>query len=111
MIRSIVATWALAGCVDDGGPRLETVTPSMAARGSMVTITGRRLCGETGNCATAGGEVQLGLDLPVVTANVVEYSDTNAVIVIPQVAPVGPTELVVTVNERSSNTLGFEVLP
>jgi hypothetical protein len=30
---------------------------------------------------------------------------------IPPVAPIGPSALIVTVNERSSNALGFEVLP
>ena len=101
---------ALAGC-DDGGPRLDTVTPSAAPRGARVTITGHRLCGAQGDCARAAGEVQLGLEPPVVRASVVSYADTTAEIAIPSVAMVGHTSLVVVVNERSSNALDFEVLP
>jgi hypothetical protein len=36
---------ACAGCADDGGPRLESVSPSAARHDAMVAITGRRLCG------------------------------------------------------------------
>jgi hypothetical protein len=42
---------------------------------------------------------------------VVSYDDTAARIVIPLAAPVGPTALIATVDERSSNALAFEVLP
>jgi hypothetical protein len=106
----LVGGLALAGCADDGGPRLDAATPSAAARNTMVTLTGRRLCGAGADCASAAGEVQLGLALPTVRALVVSYSDTAAQIVIPQVTPLGPTTLLVTVNERSSNALDFEVL-
>ena len=100
-----------AGGTDDGGPRLDGVVPAAASRNTMVTITGRRLCGASGDCRTAAGEIDLGLALPMVRASVVSYADTSAEIVIPPVAPVGSTALVVTVGERSSNALGFEVLP
>lgn len=102
---------ALAGCADDGGPRLETVVPRAANRNATVTITGRRLCGASGDCAHAAGEVQLGIVSPTVRAIVVSYSDTSAQVVIPPVAPLGDSVLIVTVNERSSNALDFEVLP
>jgi hypothetical protein len=112
-VNRAVAVWLglLAGCVDDGGPRLESATPEATGRGGMVTLAGSRLCGRAGNCDTAGGEVELGIGLPAVRANVVAYADTSMVIVIPSVAPVGPTQLVITVNERASNALDFEVLP
>jgi hypothetical protein len=102
---------ALGACTDDAGPRLDAVTPAAAARAAMVELTGRRLCGAGGACATAAGEVQIGIDPPTVRAVVVAYSDTSAQIMIPSVTPVGNTVLVVTVNERSSNALDFEVLP
>jgi hypothetical protein len=101
----------LIACADDGGPRLSAVTPPAAARNATVTITGQRLCGARGECTTAAGEVQLGLDPPMVRAVVVSYSDTSAQIVIPPVTPIGPTVLIVTVDDRSSNALDFEVLP
>jgi hypothetical protein len=101
----------LVACVDDGGPRLDTVVPAAAHRDAMVTITGRRLCGGSGDCTTAAGEIQLGLASRTVRATVVSYADTEAQIAIPSVAPLGDTVLIVTVNERSSNALDFEVLP
>jgi hypothetical protein len=108
---AFVGVAAIAGCSDDSGPRLDTVTPTAARRETMVTITGRRLCGTTGDCATAAGEVDLGLDPPMVRVVVVSYSDSSAQLVIPAVAPIGASALIATVNERSSNALGFEVLP
>jgi hypothetical protein len=102
---------ALAGCADDGGPRLEQVAPIAGARNATVRLTGRRLCGASGDCARAAGEVQIGLALPMVRAIVVRYEDTAAEVVIPPVAAIGPTTLLVTVNERSSNAVDFEVLP
>jgi hypothetical protein len=102
---------ALAACADDGGPRLAGVMPAAARRDAMVTVTGSRLCGPRADCAGAGGELALGRDPPMVRALVVGYSDTVAQIVIPAAAPVGATALIVTVNERSSNALDFEVLP
>ncbi len=101
----------LMACTDDGGPRLTASAPAAAARNATVTLTGTRLCGESGDCTKAAGEVQLGLDPPTVRAIVVGYSDTAAQIVIPPVTPLGPTTVLVTVNERSSNALAFEVLP
>jgi hypothetical protein len=112
---ALIVAGALAvagtGCADDGGPRLAGVTPAAAGRNATVTLTGQRLCGASGDCAHAAGEIQLGLVPPVVLAGVTSYDDTRATIVIPLDTPVGPSALVVTVNEQSSNALDFEVLP
>ena len=106
----IGSIWASA-CSEDNGPRLEAAIPAAAMRDARVDLTGRRLCGADGACANAAGEVQIGIEPPTVRAVVVAYSDTSAQIVIPSVAPIGATVLIVTVNERSSNALAFEVLP
>ena len=112
MIRGfVVATLAVAGCADDGGPRLDAVMPAAAARNGQVMLFGSRLCGSRGDCGSAGGEITIGIDPPFVQAAVLAYEDMAATIVIPTIAPVGKTQLVVTVNERSSNALEFEVLP
>ena len=112
MIRAlVVATLAVAGCADDGGPRLDAVMPAAAVHSAPVMLFGSRLCGERADCATAGGEVTLGLEPPFVQAMITSYEDTAAAIVIPELAPAGKTQLIVTVNERSSNALAFEVLP
>ena len=57
-----------------------------------VVVTGTRLCGAHADCATAAGEIQIGLSPPAVRANVVSYTDTRAEIMIPEVAPVGTTD-------------------
>jgi hypothetical protein len=108
----LVSGWlCLVGCSDDAGPRLESATPAAAAREAIVVLAGQRLCGPGGDCTTAAGEIQLGINPPIVRAIVVSYSDTSAQIAIPPAAPVGATVLIATVNERSSNALDFEVLP
>jgi hypothetical protein len=99
----------MTSCTDDGGPRLDRAEPRAARAGETVTLYGHRLCG--GDCATAAGKVQLGLSLPTILAPVVSYEDEVAQISVPVSAPIGATEIVVTVNERSSNALDFEVLP
>jgi hypothetical protein len=110
LAAGLLIVGSLAACSDDAGPRLDAVTPPAAAREATVEISGRRLCGSAAACATAAGEVQIGIESPTVRAVVVSYSDTSAQIVIPSVAPLGDTVLIVTVNERSSNALAFEVL-
>jgi hypothetical protein len=100
----------LVGC-DDGGPRLHAVTPDAASHNVVVTLTGARFCGPHGDCTSAGGEVALGLEPPSVRAAIVSFADTTAQIEIPALVPIGKTELVMTVNDRSSNALAFEVLP
>jgi hypothetical protein len=107
----MIAMVGAGACADDGGPRLDTVIPAAAGRNATVTIAGRRLCGPSGDCTTAAGEVQLGLDPPMVRAIVTDYSSTTAQVVIPPIAPIGATSLLVVVDERSSNALDFEVLP
>jgi hypothetical protein len=110
-MRYVLVVVLATGCVDDLGPRLESATPNAAGRNAMVTLVGSRLCGENANCDTAAGRIQLGINPPVVIANVLEYADTGALIMIPAVVEIGPTSIVVTVNERASNALEFEVLP
>ena len=108
MIRWVAV---LVAACDSGGPHLDTATPASASASSIVMLAGSRLCGSSGDCATAGGEVQIGISPPTVQAIVVSYSDTAAQIQIPSAAPVGATDLIITVDERSSNALPFEVLP
>jgi hypothetical protein len=110
MIRWL-AVLAAAGCTDSTGPHLDAVMPTSARASAIVTLSGRHLCGAAGDCATAGGQVQIGLSPPTVAATIVSYADASAQIQIPTVTPPGATALVVTVNDRASNALSFEVLP
>lgn len=102
---------ALCACTDDGGPRLETATPSAARANATVTLTGARLCGAEADCARAAGEILLGLSPPQVRANVTSYAAERIEIVVPPIAGPGATHLIAVVDERSSNALPFEVLP
>jgi len=96
------------GCTEATGPRLTAVTPAAAPPGARVTITGEGLC--DGDCATAAGKIQIGLDLPTTLASVIEYEDRRAVVELPTSTPVGATEILVTVNVHISNPIAFEVL-
>jgi len=107
MIRRVALI--VAAC--DSGPHLDSATPAAASANAIVELAGRHLCGSNGDCATAGGEVQIGLSPPTVQAIVVSYADTVAQIQIPAIAPIGKTDLVLVVNDHASNSLAFEVLP
>ncbi|MBX3154560.1 MAG: hypothetical protein KF773_01075 [Deltaproteobacteria bacterium] len=107
----LAAVFFMLGCADGSAPLLASVVPAAAPAGATIELRGERLCGEPADCATAAGEIQIGLSPPVVLATVVAYTDTAATLVIPPVTPVGATVLVATVNERVSNALAFEVLP
>lgn len=100
-----------AGCAQDTGPHLSSATPASAGHGATVTIAGERMC--AGDCAHAAGEFIAGIggDLPAVQLPVVALADTSAQIMIPDAAPAGHVSIVLTVNDASSNALGFEVLP
>lgn len=110
VVRYVIWAVMIAGCTDDRGPRLSSVDPPAAGRGAQVVVHGERLCGDDGDCATAAGEVSLGLSPPTVRATVVDYTDTAATIAIPTAVELGPTAIVVIVNDRASNALDFEVL-
>lgn len=110
MIRGLVLL-ALAGCADDGAPHLASATPAATPRRGHVVLAGERLCGATGDCTHAAGAVRIGDSASVVQAQVIAYADGAAEIAIPEITPVGPTSLVITVNELASNALAFEVLP
>ncbi len=112
MIRELLLVLvASAGCTDDGGPRLDAVTPPASARNTMVTVMGQRLCGAADDCAHVTGSIVLGLSPPQVQANVVTLDSTSMRVIIPALAEIGASHLIATVDDRSSNALAFEVLP
>lgn len=106
-----LAVLPMLGCTETQGPRLDSVTPPAARKGDFVVITGQRLCGASGDCEAAGGEVQFGIELPTVRARIVRYEVGEAEVEVPDLVAVGEVSIVFTVNEYSSNELAFEVLP
>jgi hypothetical protein len=106
-----VAVLLLAACTTEPGPHLDSATPSSAPRAATVILAGERLCGTSPDCLSVTATIQLGLELPVIDAVISTYSDTSATIVIPDLAPLGATSIVVTINNRASNALPFEIGP
>ena len=98
----------LSACSSDDGPRLTKVDPTSAPLNATVTLTGSGLCGSGGDCAHAGGQVEIGLSGPIQAA-IEQYSDTSIEIVIPAIAPIGKTQLYLTVGGQTSNAVDFEV--
>jgi hypothetical protein len=110
-MRLAVALLALAGgCVDDGGPRLQSIHPAAPARGAQVILEGSRLCGASGDCTRLAVKVELGTSSPYVEAQPVTWTATEAQVVIPPATPAGKTMLVVTVDDKASNALAVDVL-
>jgi len=103
----------LAGCITNA-PHIDSVSPTTAARGAMVTLTGVRFCqgagvGSDGSCAGAvAGKVDFGVDGPV-EAQIVSWTDTKVVAVVPQLAATGSTDVYLTSGGLSSNAVSIEV--
>ena len=100
-----------AGCAQNTGPHLASVTPSFVYNATTmnVTIDGERMC--AGDCAHAAGEIALEYDDGVVLQlSIVSFADTSAQVAIPGGAPTGTCSIVLTVNGSSSNALPFSVM-
>jgi hypothetical protein len=106
-MRCAAALLVAAGCTSTG-PRLDSVTPESAAPGALVQLTGDGFCGASGNCTTVTGQVQLGNEPPFYQAEPMSWGATSAQIVVPEM-PSGSTQLVVDVNDQSSNAVTFVV--
>jgi hypothetical protein len=107
----ILAAACLAGCYDTG-PHLDNAQPASAHVNDAVVLNGAHLCGDSGACAGAAGEVELGINPPLIRMPVTSYGDDTITIVVPSSATgAGKTKLSVTVNDTSSNAISFEVLP
>lgn len=101
----------LCACADDGGPRLDSVSPLAAGHGATIALTGARLCQGQPTCAGVGGEIQLGLDVPSYQATIVSSTDERWEFQVPSIVPAGDTQVILIVSGRSSNALPFSVLP
>jgi hypothetical protein len=116
-VKSGAAAMVLAACTPVDGPTVDRIEPARATRGTMVTVHGQRFCGEgratgDGSCAALPpGAVDFGLELPMARALVLAWSDVAISVEVPDAARVGATDVIVTVDGRSSNGGTFEVLP
>jgi hypothetical protein len=99
------------GCVDDGGPRIDRVSPAAAAAGATVEVVGERFCaGAVGDgChVDVAGFVTFGLEPPQRRGSIASWTDTRIEVVVPAQNP-GRADVIVTVDGRSSNAADFEV--
>jgi hypothetical protein len=55
--------------------------------------------------------VVFGLELPMARAMVLSWTETSIEVTVPDAAQLGATDVIVTVDGRSSNGGAFEVLP
>jgi hypothetical protein len=107
-VRSALAL--VAGCAAADAPHLDSAVPASSRRGDPVVLNGTGFC--VPDCdESPAGTVDFGVELPQIRALVVEWNATAIRVIVPQAVDVGATELLVTVNDRSSNALDFEVLP
>lgn len=84
--------------------------PDRAGIGATVEIVGDRFCGSAADCSVVAAKLEIGVDAPIVQAQIASYADTIATFVVPTIASPGETDIVLTVNGRSSNALPFVVL-
>jgi hypothetical protein len=111
------AAMGLAACQPATGPTIERVEPAAAARGTRIVVMGDEFCGEgrdggDGTCTSLPpGAVDVGLDLPMARAMVVTWGAQEIMVNVPAAAATGASEIIVTVDGRSSNAAAFEVLP
>lgn len=116
---ALAMTVAVCACGggDETGPYIDALSPASAARDDVVEISGERFCGDgddaamtDGTCAMPpAGFVTLGADADVVRATVQSWKHELITVTVPQVAPVGATVIIVTVNGVASNAVEFEV--
>jgi uncharacterized protein (TIGR03437 family) len=111
--RALAAALVAAGggCEAAGAPSLDSITPGAAAGGAIVELRGTGFCA-TADCSdSAVGAVDFGVEIPQIRAAVVTWTVDRISVVVPQSVDPGPTEVLVTANDRSSNAIDFEVLP
>jgi hypothetical protein len=101
----------LASCAGVDGPELLSASPASAAAGDTVTLHGTGFCphASEGECGVASGDVVFGLETPIGAA-ITRWTATEIDVVVPTLAPVGATEIILTTDGRSSGALAFEVL-
>ena len=109
-MKAALAAAVVAGCAGVEAPELDTAMPASARRGDPVVLTGTGFC--VPDCDTSpAGSVAFGVEIPQIRGVVVTWNETAIQVVVPQSVATGSTEIVVSVNDRSSNALEFEVLP
>lgn len=113
MKRALAAAVVAAGggCEAASVPSLDSIAPAAAARGAIVELRGAGFCA-TADCSdSAVGAVDFGVEIPQIRAAVVTWAVDRISVVVPQSVDPGPIEILVTVEDRSSNAIDFEVLP
>ncbi len=99
----------MTGCIDEGGPSLDSLSASVGQVGSTIELNGTRLCGALDDCSAATGSVTFD-DATAHGAPIVGVTPTTLRVVVPPMSP-GVKRVVAIVDGESSNALEFEVVP
>jgi hypothetical protein len=97
----------LGGCATQYDPKLTSAAPDHDIAGGLISLSGTDLC--DGDCDTAAGEVLFGLGSTPLRAQVEMFDDDTVILTVPSFAPDGPTQIVVSVRDKSTNALDFTV--
>jgi hypothetical protein len=100
---------SLGGCIDEGGPTLDSLSASVGQAGSTIELSGTRLCGALDDCSAATGSVTFD-DATAHAAPILGVTPTTLRVVVPPMSP-GIKRVVAIVDGESSNALDFEVVP
>ena len=101
-------------CSVSDAPHLDTVSPSTMSIGQTFTLTGERFCQQAGvkpdgTCMNAvTGEVDFSVDQPT-QAQIVSWTDTTVMAIVPMRAPSGSTEVYLQSSGKVSNALDVVV--
>jgi hypothetical protein len=112
-LAAAIAALGLGACISDA-PELDTVTPTTAARGTIIQLVGQRFCQQAGvnangTCAgSIAGEVDFNVDAPV-QGGVQAWTDTLISVTVPASASVGSNEVYITASGKSSNALDMTI--
>ena len=100
----VLAVVFVSGCGTSVPPKIASLTPSRGPVGTRVTIGGSAFGASQGSSKVAFATTAM--------AQVVSWSDTSIVVIVPQMAPVGSGFMVgVTVGGKDSNLYAFDLTP
>ena len=110
-MKLAVGLLVIAACADDDGPTITSLAPPAARHAAVVMIVGTNLCGGVSTCHGLGGMIQIGLSSPSYQATPYDVTNDMWKFQVPDIVPLGATDVLISINGRASNAIGFEVLP
>lgn len=98
----------LAACSSDRArPEILSADPATGSADDQIVLYGNGFCLST--CADEAITLTFGTDIPAIGASLLAVTAQSIQFVIPDDAPVGATELIVTVGDEASDGFAFTV--